>query len=147
MAVDVMLQIRESYREMRHGTKRRIDDMSDISSNISDLNKDIDAGKQDESVGTDSTGTDIASTDQASLSRRRLLKLGAYVPPAIIGMAIISSMPGVSHADDDKDKGGGGNASCMPSACSPCEHVGKKDKNKRKNKRKCRKARRKRRRS
>ena len=73
---------------------------------------------------SDNMGQDNArnETDLASDSRRRLLKLGAYVPPAIIGMAIISSMPGGVHASDDKDKddGGGANMSCNPNACNPC---------------------------
>ena len=75
---------------------------------------------------TDKMGQDKpqSKTDLASDSRRRLLKLGAYVPPAIIGMAIISSMPGGVHAsgDDKKDGGddGGANMSCNPNACNPC---------------------------
>jgi len=65
-----------------------------------------------------------AETDQASQARRRLLKLGAYVPPAIIGMAIIGKMP-QAHASSSGSSGHG-NAyghhigSCMPSACKPC---------------------------
>jgi len=50
----------------------------------------------------------------ASQARRRLLKLGAYVPPAILGMAIISSMPGTA------DAAATWKASCKPSACKPC---------------------------
>lgn len=89
---------------------------------------------------TDKMEQDIArnEADLASDSRRLLLKLGAYVPPAIIGMAIISSMPGGAHASDDKDKdhgGGGGHVgSCRPSACRPCT----KDKLSNKDKRDCR---------
>lgn len=54
--------------------------------------------------------------DPASQTRRRLLKLGAYVPPAIIGMAIISGLPGTSHAKQTVTNQG----SCKPSACRPC---------------------------
>jgi len=50
---------------------------------------------------------------QISLTRRRLLKLGAYVPPAILGMAFINSAAGA--ANTSKYKG-----SCKPSACKPC---------------------------
>jgi hypothetical protein len=49
-----------------------------------------------------------------SQARRRLLKAGAYVPPAILGMAIISSMPGTTEAAATWK------ASCKPSACKPC---------------------------
>ncbi len=64
---------------------------------------------------------DRLSTDQpdesALLARRRLLKLGAYIPPAIVGMAIIGSMSKTAHAS----RGHGGTVgSCMPSACQPC---------------------------
>jgi len=51
-------------------------------------------------------------TESTSQDRRRLLKLGAYIPPAIVGMAIISGMPGTAHANKP--------GSCMPSACKPC---------------------------
>ncbi len=51
--------------------------------------------------------------EPASQTRRRLLKLSAYVPPAILGMSIISSVPGT--ADAKKYQG-----SCKPSACKPC---------------------------
>jgi hypothetical protein len=56
-------------------------------------------------------------TDQALLARRRLLKLGAYVPPAIIGMAIIGSIPASASAH------GSTVGSCLPSACQPCVDV------------------------
>ena len=58
-------------------------------------------------------------------ARRRLLKLGAYVPPAILGIAIMSQT-GLAQAsdddDDDDDSSSGGGASCCPRACSPCTH-------------------------
>ncbi|MDX8391914.1 MAG: hypothetical protein R8K53_05025 [Mariprofundaceae bacterium] len=58
---------------------------------------------------------DLGSTDKtdesALLARRRLLKLGAYVPPAIVGMAMIGSMPKAAHAAV---------GSCLPSSCQPC---------------------------
>jgi len=52
-------------------------------------------------------------------ARRRLLKLGAYVPPAILGMMIMGQK---SAWADGKGGGKGGHhgASCGPSACSPC---------------------------
>ncbi len=46
------------------------------------------------------------------LIRRRLLKLGAYVPPAIMGMMILGT--GIASADDDA-------VSCCPKVCSPCK--------------------------
>jgi len=54
--------------------------------------------------------------DSALLARRRLLKLGAYVPPAIVGMAVLGSMPGSASAHGHHGTVG----SCMPSACQPC---------------------------
>jgi uncharacterized protein (DUF2345 family) len=82
--------------------------------------------------------------DLASDSRRRLLKLGAYVPPAIIGMAIISNMPGEVLAKSGESKSGGGAAmSCNPNACNPC--LGDKDgKQTNKDKKECLKAQKKR---
>lgn len=56
-------------------------------------------------------------------ARRRLLKLGAYVPPAILGMMIMGQRSAwASGGKGGKGgKGGGGHgASCNPSACSPC---------------------------
>jgi len=78
------------------------------------------------------------ASEQTSEARRRLLKIGAYVPPAIVGMAIIGSMPGTAHA---KKPG-----SCMPSACKPCVDIGdgKDDKDKdhgdKENEHECKKA-------
>jgi len=65
--------------------------------------------------------------NSALLARRRLLKLGAYVPPAIIGMAVLGSMPGSASASGTHGTVG----SCMPSACQPCvdENSGNKDGN------------------
>jgi len=79
-------------------------------------------------VGTNEMNKEIkANTEDSVLqSRRRLLKLGAYVPPAILGMAIISS---TAHASGDDKSGGGAAQSCNPSACSPCLQ-GKKATNK-----------------
>lgn len=45
------------------------------------------------------------------LARRRLLKLGAYVPPAVLGMMIVGGMPTPAQAVV---------GSCCPSACQPC---------------------------
>ena len=89
--------------------------------------------------------------DPVLQSRRRLLKLGAYVPPAIVGMAIISSMSQSSFAANSNansnanqgqgnqgqgnqgqgnqgggSHGGGHQGSCKPSACRPCMSGGKK---------------------
>ena len=60
--------------------------------------------------------TKEAALNKESISdtRRRLLKLGAYVPPAIVGMAIIGSLPGTADAKNNWK------ASCKPSACKPC---------------------------
>ena len=57
--------------------------------------------------------TKMQKEAQISLARRRLLKLGVYVPPAILGMATISNA--ASTANASKYKG-----SCKPSACKPC---------------------------
>jgi len=74
---------------------------------------------------TTSKAEESTETENTSQDRRRLLKLGAYIPPAIVGMAIISGMPGTAHARKP--------GSCMPSACNPCieyddEDHGRKDK-------------------
>lgn len=55
--------------------------------------------------------------DTALLARRRLLKLGAYVPPAIVGMAVLGSFSDPAFASKH---GHGTVGSCMPSACRPC---------------------------
>ena len=58
-------------------------------------------------------------------ARRRLLKLGAYVPPAILGMAIMAQT-GLAQAsgNSSNSNGGGSGASCCPLACSPCGLTG-----------------------
>jgi len=45
------------------------------------------------------------------MARRRLLKLGAYVPPAVLGMMIVGGMPTPAQAVV---------GSCCPAACQPC---------------------------
>jgi hypothetical protein len=89
-------------------------------------------------VGTNEINKEIGANaaDPVFQSRRRLLKLGAYVPPAILGMAIIST----AHASDDKDKGGGNSGSCNPSACNPCLGGGKDKREEAINAAQCRKA-------
>jgi len=76
-------------------------------------------------------------------ARRRLLKLGMYIPPVILGIAIMS-VPSTASAVV---------GSCCPSACQPCidlslghEQDGEilKGKDLRKAKRKCLKAKKKR---
>jgi len=52
-----------------------------------------------------------ATTNDEMLARRRLLKLGAYVPPAVLGMMIVGGMPTPAQAVV---------GSCCPSACQPC---------------------------
>jgi len=47
----------------------------------------------------------------ADPARRRLLRLGAYVPPAVLGMMIVGGMPRDAQAVV---------GSCAPSACQPC---------------------------
>ncbi|HCS13849.1 MAG: hypothetical protein COS82_04740 [Zetaproteobacteria bacterium CG06_land_8_20_14_3_00_59_53] len=67
-----------------------------------------------------------ASDEQALLARRRLLKIGAYVPPAIVGMAVIGSASKAFAGNSNAGGNGNGHAyghsigSCMPSACQPC---------------------------
>ncbi len=51
------------------------------------------------------------SADEAMRARRRLLKLGAYVPPAVLGMMILGGLPRNAEAVV---------GSCAPSACQPC---------------------------
>lgn len=70
----------------------------------------MEADKMNKSIHSE-TKDDVTVSDQVSLARRRLLKLGAYVPPAILGMAILGSMPSTAYATI---------GSCKPSACQPC---------------------------
>jgi len=49
------------------------------------------------------------------LARRRLLKLGVYVPPAVLGMMIVGGMPTPAQA---------ALGSCCPNACNPCINLG-----------------------
>lgn len=51
------------------------------------------------------------TTSDEMLARRRLLKLGVYVPPAVLGMMIVGGMPTPAQAVV---------GSCCPSACQPC---------------------------
>jgi len=44
------------------------------------------------------------------LARRRLLKLGAYIPPVMMGMMILGTDVAYAAA-----------ASCCPKLCSPCK--------------------------
>jgi len=72
----------------------------------------------------------LAPQDATSQARRRLLRMGAYVPPAIVGMAIIggtsrafaSGNSGHGNAYGHNSGHGHGHTvgSCMPSACQPC---------------------------
>ena len=88
------------------------------------------------SVGTNEMNKeiDVSIADPVLQSRRRLLKLGAYVPPAILGMAIISS---AAHASGDDKSGGGATGSCNPSACNPCLGGGKDKREQQKDARDC----------
>jgi len=70
--------------------------------------------------------------DKTFSSRRRLLRLGAYAPPAVLGAMIISQQDAWASGEDKSDKssnssGGGGNASCAPCFCAPCGRDGKKN--------------------
>ncbi len=58
-------------------------------------------------------------------ARRRLLKLGAYVPPAILGMAIMART-GLAQAsgNNSNSNGNSGRATCCPLACNPCASGG-----------------------
>ncbi|MDX8413955.1 MAG: hypothetical protein R8J85_07690 [Mariprofundales bacterium] len=65
-------------------------------------------------------------------SRRRLLRLGAYAPPAVLGAMIISQQDAWASGEKKSDKdsnssGGGGNASCAPCFCAPCGRDGSKN--------------------
>ena len=50
-----------------------------------------------------------AHRNDVLLARRRLLRLGAYVPPAIVGMAIIGSIPKAFASDSGANTGGSAN--------------------------------------
>ncbi len=59
--------------------------------------------------------------------RRRLLKLGAYVPPAVLGMMIVGGLPrdAMASGHEHQDHGHHGHGhhtvgSCAPAACAPC---------------------------
>ncbi len=67
-------------------------------------------------------------------SRRRLLRLGAYAPPAILGAMAISQQDAWASGGDknsnhssDSNSSGGGNASCAPCFCAPCGRSGEKN--------------------
>lgn len=63
----------------------------------------------------------LAPQDATSQARRRLLKMGAYVPPAIVGMAIIGGTSRAFASENGKGHAYGHTiGSCMPSACKPC---------------------------
>ncbi len=69
-------------------------------------------------------------------ARRRLLKLGAYVPPAILGMAIMART-GQALAEGNKNQNGNGNEnepSCCPRGCAPCGNANNRNRNKNTNK-------------
>lgn len=72
-----------------------------------------------------------ATDDPVSLARRRLLKAGAYVPPAVVGMMLAGQSS--AWAARGKHK----NPSCNPCSCGPCYKTGEK------NRKKCEKKRRK----
>ncbi len=78
-----------------------------------------------------------AHQDQKSArfsSRRRLLRLGAYVPPAVLGAMVVAQ--GDAWASGDKNSNsGGGNPSCAPCYCAPCGRDGEKNRKKCKEKR------------
>jgi len=64
-------------------------------------------------------------------SRRRLLRLGVYAPPAVLGAMMISQQnawaSGEDKSSDGNSSGGGGNASCAPCFCAPCGRSGSKN--------------------
>ncbi|MDX8409179.1 MAG: hypothetical protein R8J84_03920 [Mariprofundales bacterium] len=69
-------------------------------------------------------------------ARRRLLKVGAYVPPAVLGAMVLnqsnawaSGDKGSKGSKDDGSKSGGGsnNPSCAPCFCAPCGRSGGKN--------------------
>ena len=69
-------------------------------------------------------------------ARRRLLKLGAYVPPAILGMAIMAQT-GRALAEGNKNRNGNGNEnepSCCPRGCAPCGNANNRNRNRNENK-------------
>lgn len=78
-------------------------------------------------VPVETNNQEAPADEQAMQARRRLLRLGVYVPPAIVGMAILghASNAFASVGEDDGKSGSGGSSghtigSCMPSACQPC---------------------------
>jgi len=87
------------------------------------IHQGIDMSEDAEKIMPNNISADDGSTP-VSEARRRLLKIGAYVPPAIVGMAVIGSVSGTAHASGSEHAGGSGHGgavgSCMPSACQPC---------------------------
>ncbi len=63
---------------------------------------------------TKMTAPEASPADEELRARRRLLKLGAYVPPAVLGMMILGGLPRNAEAVV---------GSCAPSACQPCIDV------------------------
>jgi len=84
-------------------------------------------------IMADNNQPNHTTTSDEMLARRRLLKLGVYVPPAVLGMMIVGGMPTQAVA-----------GSCCPSACQPCINLGNNTNSKkcRKNWKKCSKKRR-----
>ena len=66
--------------------------------------------------GASSNGQNHKPASDEMLVRRRLLKLGAYVPPAIMGMMILGTVSAFADGGDH-----GTSASCCPRACNPCD--------------------------
>ena len=60
---------------------------------------------------TEMQAREASPVDEELRARRRLLKLGAYVPPAVLGMMILGGLPRNAEAVV---------GSCAPSACQPC---------------------------
>ncbi|MDX8390880.1 MAG: hypothetical protein R8M38_10375 [Mariprofundaceae bacterium] len=64
-----------------------------------------------------------AQQSDTLLARRRLLKIGAYVPPLVLGMMIAA--PYSASAGNNNPKAGVGNGlSCAPCSCAPCGQAG-----------------------
>lgn len=66
-------------------------------------------------------------------ARRRLLRLGAYTPPAVLGALVVAQNDAWASGSKDKNgsknssSGSGGNPSCAPCFCAPCGRSGEKN--------------------
>ncbi len=81
--------------------------------------------------------TPLPKSETDFSARRRLLKVGAYVPPAVLGAMVLNQSNAWASSDggskDDKNKddkskdSGSNNPSCAPCFCAPCGRSGEKN--------------------